>query len=40
MMVESNPSTLERFGKTSADVVKLLGNYRYALLPLASSLKV
>jgi FkbM family methyltransferase len=31
MMVEINPSTLERFGKTSADVVKLLGNYRYRL---------
>lgn len=31
LMVEINPSTLERFGKTSADVVEFLGKYRYRL---------
>ncbi len=31
MIVEINPSTLDRFGKTSADLVELLGKYRYRL---------
>jgi FkbM family methyltransferase len=31
LMVEINPSTLEQFGKTAADVVELLGKYRYRL---------
>jgi FkbM family methyltransferase len=31
LMIEINPSTLQRFGKTSADLVGLLGTYRYRL---------
>jgi FkbM family methyltransferase len=31
LMVEINPSTLERVGKTAADVVELLRKYRYRL---------
>jgi hypothetical protein len=31
LMIEINPSTLQRFGKTSADVVILLGRHRYRM---------
>jgi FkbM family methyltransferase len=31
LMIEINPSTLQRFGKTAADVVILLGGYRYRM---------
>jgi hypothetical protein len=31
LMIEINPSTLQRFGKTSADIVELLGRHRYRM---------
>ena len=31
LVIEVNPSTLQRFGKTAADVIKLLGQYRYQM---------